>query len=482
VYISKVILENYKGYSGIHTFNFNKGVNYFVGNNNCGKSTVFEAIEFIKTKKSKEDTITKNSIGEVSVTVEFRGDVEEAVKNSGLSKYESYLVDDDGEKVITLQRSSKQDEIVQNKKPKTLSIKDVRVYNETSKQFENPTGVDKTIGALFETQFIWADTNPNDVSDFGSTKICGRLVMGAAQDFYKSPQWTAFKEVHRDTFTKGKDSLSAKVKPLESKLQEIITEQYGDTEVKFDFSLPDVASFTKSGTIKMIDNEIETDSSEKGTGMQRALALALIQVYADTLTKVGAEEAKSKPLLFFIDEPETFLHPKAQDKLMKAFEKISSSSQVFITTHSPYLLKKYSPKDHSLTVFSKTSSGNKADPSSSLGLFGASSPTWGEINYFAFDFATVEFHNELYGFAEARAKLNDSSIVNQKDFDDYLEALGCSKNKTWTRSTSSSYATTIQNYIRNSIHHPENKLNTEYTGEELQTSIEEFLTLNIPLI
>jgi len=224
-------------------------------------------------------------------------------------------------------------------------------------------------GALYETQFIWADTNPDDISDFGSTKICGRLLMSAAQDFYQSPQWKNFTDVHKNTFTKGKDSLSAKVKPLEASLQKIISEQYGDTTVKFDFSLPDVASFTKSGTIKLVDNEVETNSSEKGTGMQRALALALIQVYADTITRVAEDDKKAKPLLFFIDEPETFLHPKAQDKLIVALEIISGSSQIFLTTHSPYLLKKYNSRNHSLHIFSKTKLGNKEEPSLELTLF-----------------------------------------------------------------------------------------------------------------
>jgi hypothetical protein len=216
--------------------------------------------------------------------------------------------------------------------------------------------------------------------------------------------------------------------------------------------------------------------------MQRALALALIQVYADTLTKASEEEKKAKPLLFFIDEPETFLHPLAQDKLMNALEIISGSSQIFLTTHSPYLLKQYDVKNHSLHVFSKTQAGNKAEASASLALFGASSPTWGEINYFAFGIASVEFHNELYGFAQAHAILNDAKFSTEKEFDDYLVTLGCAKSKTWVRSSTLSYSTTIQNYIRNSIHHPENKLNAEYTANELKASIDDFFNFNIPMI
>ena len=459
------------------------GVNYFVGNNNCGKSSVFEAIEFVKNLngRTKDDVISQGSPGDVSVTIEFRGDVEEAVKSSGLSKYESYITEDGGEKIITIKRSSREETIKQNGKDKSLGLRAVQVYNDKSKQYENPTGADKTIGALYETQFIWADTNPGDISDFGATKICGRLVAVAAKDFYLSPQWTTFADVHRDTFTKGKDSLASKIKPIEEKLQTIISEQYGDTEVKFDFSLPEASSFTKSGRIKLVDHEVETDSKEKGTGMQRALALALIQVYAESITSISDDETKKKPLLFFIDEPETFLHPKAQNKLMEALEVIAKSSQIFVTTHSPYLLKNYSPDTHNLYMFSKKKPGNQVKSSTDPAVFGASSPTWGEINYFAFNMPTVEFHNELYGFAQAQAILVNQDNEKEKEFDDYLESLGCTKSKVWKRSSTFSYPTTLQTYIRNSIHHPENKLNDEYTTEELEQSIKDFFSFSVPL-
>lgn len=35
-----------------------------------------------------------------------------------------------------------------------------------------------------------------------------------------------------------------------------------------------------------------------------------------------------------------------------------------------------------------------------LNIFGERSPSWGEINYFAFDIPSIEFHNELYGFCK----------------------------------------------------------------------------------
>ena len=37
------------------------------------------------------------------------------------------------------------------------------------------------------------------------------------------------------------------------------------------------------------------------------------------------------------------------------------------------------------------------------------SPSWGEINYHAYDLATVEFHNELYGQIQEKGETNSIS-------------------------------------------------------------------------
>ncbi len=57
---------------------------------------------------------------------------------------------------------------------------------------------------------------------------------------------------------------------------------------------------------------------EKGSGMQRSIALALLQVYAEELVKHPRVSTITKPFFLFIDEPEICLHPQAQAKLLNA--------------------------------------------------------------------------------------------------------------------------------------------------------------------
>jgi len=214
--------------------------------------------------------------------------------------------------------------------------------------------------------------------------------------------------------------------------------------------------------------------------MQRALALSLIQVYAEISAELEDDEKVSKPLLFFIDEPETFLHPTAQYKLLDALEKISADSQIFVTTHSPYLLKKYSAESHALFIFSKNK-GSHVKPSTSLSLFGAMSPTWGEINYIAFNLASEEFHNELYGYIQEKSILEDEKNYYPKEFDNYLASKGAAKTKPYIHlmadGSELNYNATPHTYIRNVIHHPENTKNTRFSHDELGDSIKAMITL-----
>ena len=252
----------------------------------------------------------------------------------------------------------------------------------------------------------------------------------------------------------------------------MLQEQYGDGEVQFNFGLPEIDNFFKTGSLLLSDNGISTSVSEKGTGMQRALALSLIQVYAGVLD--NEEETLSKPIMFFIDEPETFLHPKAQDKLIDSLNKISERYQVFITTHSPYLLKKFDCRTQQINIFSKNEDGvNSVSDKRKLNLFGTSSPTIGEINYIAFGVNSVEFHNELYGFIQAKAIDENEKNYFEKEFEKWLVDKGVAQDKDYVRLLKDGNIQheqkTLPTLIRNIIHHPENH-NNSYTTEELEAS------------
>jgi len=475
MHIHKASLENFKGFLGKHEITFNKGINFFVGNNNCGKTTIFKAVEFILSKGEKASFVHKNCDNnqDVSVEIEFRGDdIKRLCEHGNLKKYMGYIIDNaDGSTSLRILRSSKLDNITQDKKNKILDIKNVRIFNPNTNQFENPTGIDTTISELFDAQFVYSDSKNEDYQDFGKTKLVGKIINSITRNFQETEVFRELQEAHNRAF--GDEGLIQILKDIQNKIQSVLVGQYGDAEVEFNFGLPEIDNFLKNGNIMLSDNGIKTNVSEKGTGMQRALALSLIQVYAE-INRESSDDNTEKPILFFIDEPETFLHPGAQNKLLNALERLSNSSQIFITTHSPYLLKNFDKNKHQIHIFSKNESTNKIDRKEMLKLFGNSSPTWGEINYCAFGVTSAEFHNELYGFLQSIATSDDRENYREENFDNWLVNKGIPQTKRYNRlnkdGTTRQEEKTLPTFIRNIIHHPENTHN-QFSPEELTESI-----------
>lgn len=93
-------------------------------------------------------------------------------------------------------------------------------------------------------------------------------------------------------------------------------------------------SISWKDAIKSVDVsfQLEGDSrpilmSHKGTGYRRLFMVARFRYLS--------EKNKGLNVIYLIEEPETFLHPSAQNDLLNALRDLSDENQVAITTHSP---------------------------------------------------------------------------------------------------------------------------------------------------
>lgn len=102
------------------------------------------------------------------------------------------------------------------------------------------------------------------------------------------------------------------------------------------------------------------------------------------------------------------MHPSAQDKLLQSLNDLSTNHQIFITTHSPYLLKNFDSEKNKLSIFSRDGHTINIEDDIQLNLF-PYSPSWGEINYKAFGVVSEEFHNELFGLLHNKTKENNKT-------------------------------------------------------------------------
>jgi len=477
MFIKSICLSNFKGFIGDnHQVNFKipdgrtagSGLNIFIGENNSGKSSIFEAVNFLRNGIKEDDVHrikSKLSDGtqpnEACVELAFCGNIQNAILCfAPENKQQTFNNAIDDEQRLKAKRD-------------TASCKKLYLWKNELQRYENSTGIDAPFKTLFETNFIWADTNPNDEATFGSTTLCGLLLKEIAQAHINSPAYQRFRESFNEVFNSPNSDLRQQIATIEQKVQRIFTEQFGQADIHFKFDELKIDSFFKNTSI-FINDGVDIPMSEKGNGMQRSVALALLQVYAEELAH-DEEQGQTKPFYLFIDEPEICLHPKGQTKLLEALLEISKTKQVFLTTHSPYFLVTPHLSNVGLFIFRKDGISNIVEDASLEKMF-PWSPTWGEINFKAYKLPTVELHNELYGKLQ-----HDSGRFNENGFEQWLQDKNIHRTKQWIRERNGVAQTptdvTLQTFIRNHIHHPENRQNTLYTEDELKQSIEEMIRL-----
>jgi predicted ATP-dependent endonuclease of OLD family len=179
------------------------------------------------------------------------------------------------------------------------------------------------------------------------------------------------------------------------------------------------------------------------------------------LLTISAESATNQlsNSLLLLDEPETHLHPQAQEYLKDELIKITRNDEnniVFFATHSNYMID----KDHIERCFRVSKQSNRKTKLEKIEL---GKTSYSEANYEVFGIPSSDYHNELYGYLEDVAKSK-------------LDVLP--KNKKWkNKKKQTTEDVSLATYIRHSIHHPENTQNIKFTPKELQDSIEQLRKL-----
>lgn len=490
MFISKISINNFKCIKGKVDIQFNtpngnqgSGLNLFVGDNNTGKSTIFEAFDFVKngTKKEVKELLNKNTNdNNFFVEIVFVGDIESVINTYAQANKKELLnkliYEENNQTYLRVRRSSDE-------------TSKIFIWNKETDNFENPIGIDGVIKVLFELDFIWADTNPEDISKFGATTICGKLLGEICKPFAADELFKSFQTAHKQVFNDKQNGLKSKLSKLADEVKSICNSQFGHIDLEFHFEELTIDKFYSNVKIKINDG-VYTDMQEKGGGLQRAVALAMLQVYANTI-KCNSKAITKKPFFLFIDEPEICLHPQAQFSLIESLINLTCEGQVFINTHSPYIVKKaMTNNQNKLLITKKENDTITIQEAGFTNLFGRFSPTWGEVNYFAYNHATHDFHDDLYGYLCKKHKEffiqsgKDEKDFNQTKFEIELEKFGIVRNINWIDDRKNKntglnlqYPVTICTYIRNTIHHPENNLNIAFTESQFFQSIQEMLKL-----
>jgi putative ATP-dependent endonuclease of the OLD family len=328
MHIQRIVVDNFCSikHADINPTAFN----VFVGQNNHGKTNLFEAISWFYSGKGSVNEIRFGRQGDGEVKVELTlGGIRDGLAQMRNAKNRTSIANVIGDvDTLRVRRSS-------GDGGKTRSI-----FLESTGQWleRNPAGFDSAFNDFLPV-FEYVDTKITlgDVSKYGKTTPIALMLSGVLTAILEeSGEYRQFKETFSELFESDQSTVRVELDKVSSQVRIYVSKQFPDcTNVKFEITPPIFEDLLKS-FLTSVDDGIVTQASEKGDGMQRAIMLAILETYAD-FRRRGV--AQGKTFLFFIDEAELHLHPTAQRSLKKALQDLAiQGDQVFINTHSSVLV------------------------------------------------------------------------------------------------------------------------------------------------
>ena len=534
--IKNLKLTNFRGYYGEVIIGF-ENFTALIGHNDSGKSTIMEALEIffnegkgiIKVDPKDLNVTAKNEgANEFSITVVFKelpsSLILDATNQTTLK--DEYLLNTTGDLEIikrfqTTAKGLTCQTIIKAKHPTTKDcnnllikkqddlIKIVDKLNLNCNRSIN-SEMRKAIWAYYEKESP-EGLNLQDVElEINNRDELGKSIWVKLKNYL--PIFSLFQSdrSNRDSDSEVQDPLREAIKiilsepSIQSKLEDIANivnkqvqdvadatlDKLQDLDPKISQTLhpniPKVSDLKWADVFKSlsISGDQDIPINKRGSGVRRLILFSFFRVEAEK----REQETEHQHIIYAIEEPETSQHKAYQQQLVESLKDLSNKgAQIIITTHSSDIVKGL--KFEQIRLISKNNAENS---SSKVTIENVSQQTLpyislNEINCLAFGDYSVEYHNELYGFLQKTVIDKEQNTGgktdynSEKNFDKWLhDKQGCPLNKKWINDKiNKTFDVTLATFIRNAIHHPENKTNNNpqnpngrpYSDEELKASI-----------
>jgi predicted ATP-dependent endonuclease of OLD family len=496
--IKKVKIENFRSYQDEVTVELND-LNVFVGKNDIGKSTILEALDIFfnenkgVVKMDKDDinkTCQENGNTEIKISVVF----EELPATLTIDTTnpttlaEEYLLQTDGtlEIVKKYPNGGKEKVFIKAHHPTNPNCSELLLKkNADLKKLitDEMECEDKTKNAVIRKSiwsFYQADLQLNEIeidlakNDAKNTWDQLKKYMPLYSLFQsdrknsdgdnevQNPMKLAVQEILKDSELQSSldevaEKVEEKLRDVSSKTLEKLNEMNSEIADSLTPVIPSPDSLKWADVFKSVSISCDENIpiNKRGSGVKRLVLLNFFRAEAERRKR----EDNIPSVIYAVEEPETSQHPSHQRKLIEAFKELSRANrtQVFMTTHSPAIVKLLE-FEHLQLVKNSSTYGKEVINVERGNL---PYPSLNEVNYLAFGESNDEYHNELYGYIESEQLLNDYRIGKQTML--YKRKLRDGATREEQK--------VLSEYIRHQIHHPENIENTRFTNEQLQRSI-----------
>jgi AAA15 family ATPase/GTPase len=456
MFISGISIMNYRLFNDETPFTINdfnvpdgnnegSGINVFVGENGCGKTTILEALSL--------------------PMLEYKSD--------GFSLEDM----NDPKKAVAIYVYADKDFSVQGTMPKVVF---------PAKGFEFKASIRARtnrayLSSIVVTDQLFIKSNPDKPVDgspdlrvsvnnpFSGKRFSENDVVYLDKNRYYQTKTGSLNQTRFDRlmedfdyqYLKGSDAVAdlnhvfstevRKAKFSNPFLTDAITEFSAITGISIKLEFVDnYHPFKNASFVQKKDNNQQIKLASLGSGYEMIFSL----VYAYHMARQSG-----KQLIVMIDEPELHMHPALQEQLIAFILKISQNAQIFMSTHSSLLIKQLASNDKVKIMIL-----NKTNHPLSMEARKLPFTSSNETNYLAFNLATEEYHNELYEYLKSQY----GEQLAYKAFDNsfFIQEKHEPKTSPWMKHPNE---VSIHTFIRNQIHHSAD--NGKPDADDLKESI-----------
>ena len=464
-----------KNYRSIHEVNFEispLGDNSFtyglIGINEAGKSSFLKALALLDDHTNIKPEVgdfhdKSNPITVLFVYEQSDEEIEES-KKIVLDKFPELGISNEELKSVTLYVNFEHPSLT-----KSISLVCAYIKSEQKEEIENL--LKDHIYKKSHYTIFWKSEDKYLIN-----KEISLSAFSADPDNTSIPLKNCFSLLGLDT----KEKIESKIKEISSDSTErqILRDTLGEKVTELIRQVwpnhPVTITFDISGDI--INFHVNDPNGRPRTTNQRSDGF---KQFVSFLLNISSQRETSElsDSLILLDEPETHLHPQAQEFFLSELIKISKSENniCFFATHSNYMIDKNDlSRNYKVVKDDKT---NRTD----IQKFDKNISTYASVNYEVFGISSSDYFNQLYGILHERyidEDINDINRTSVKYFDQNylftkLQNRKIKKDRVWKGRPNE---ITFITEIRNNINHY-NSTKPVINESELKKGIEYMIEL-----
>lgn len=340
MYISTLTIEHFRGFEQPTTFKFNKGLNVLIGENDCGKTSILDAIRYVLgttdqgwIKIEESDFFNEDTSKEISIKLKF----EDLTNDEQACFLECLSYDDDKKPVLFINYSGKRNQF--SKKTRLISSiscgrnSDIPQPSAEAKERLEVTYLRALRDAYTQmksgrnsrlSQILNSIESVNEGNDFDSQNIEQKITELSLSGIVDLSNY----------LVENKQSITSVNNEIGSLLKEklLLNQENLTTHITVSDN-----SLNPSLKVKRLLEKLDLKANMQASLFDVSVGLGTsnLMYMACEMLLNKADDGFSSFLL--IEEPEAHLHAQRQLKLIQSIQNMTPNQQIFITTHSPLL-------------------------------------------------------------------------------------------------------------------------------------------------